>query len=143
MALNAQLAFDQYETWNVKLNQAKAITNKPQPMLLDIAWQGIDRAVPYIGWLSSDNGQTNITLKEGQQDIFVSTTVKPHEKTVLPTGKYDARLDVKGSLLDIENFRYQAENGSLSGLAKIKLPTENSNSHGVQRLKQIISIHKL
>lgn len=42
----------------------------------------------------------------------------------MPTGKYDARLDVKGSLLDIENFRYQAENGSLSGLAKIKLPTE-------------------
>lgn len=124
LALNAQLAFDQYETWNVKLNQAKAISNKPQPMLVNIAWQGIDRAVPYIGWLSSDNGQTNITLKEGQQDIFVSTTVKPHEKTVLPTGKYDARLDVKDSLLDIENFRYQAENGSLSGLAKIKLPTE-------------------
>lgn len=80
LALNAQLAFDQYETWNVKLNQAKAMSNKPQPMLVDIAWQGIDRAVPYIGWLSSDNGQTNITLKEGQQDIFVSTTVKPHEK---------------------------------------------------------------
>jgi translocation and assembly module TamB len=99
--------------------------------------------VPYIGWLSSDNGQTNITLKEGQQDIFVSTTVKPHEKTVLPTGKYDARLDVKGSLLDIENFRYQAENGSLSGLAKLNFQLKNSNSHGVQRLKQIISIRKL
>jgi translocation and assembly module TamB len=49
-------------------------------MLLNVAWKDIDRAVPYIGWLSSDEGQTNVTLKDGQQDVFVSTTVRRMSK---------------------------------------------------------------
>lgn len=93
-------------------------------MMLNIAWQGIDRAVPYIGWLSSAEGYTDVTLKEGQQDIYVSTKVRPHEKTLLPTGQYNARFDVKGDLLDVERFHYQAEKGSLTGQAKVKLPNE-------------------
>lgn len=124
LAVNAQLAFDRYETWGLKLNQTKAKNNKAQPMLLDIAWKGIDRAVPYVGWLSSEDGHTNVTLKEGQQDIYVATTVRQHEKALLPTGKYDARLDIKGNLLNVENFRYEAEKGNLTGQAKVKLPTE-------------------
>lgn len=124
LALSAQLAFDQYETWAVKLNQAASKDHKPQPMLLNVAWKNIDRAVPYIGWLTSEDGHTDIALKQGQQDIYVSTTVKPHEKALLPTGKYDARLDIKSNLLNVENFRYQAAKGSLSGQAKVKLPTE-------------------
>ncbi|MBH2001088.1 MAG: translocation/assembly module TamB domain-containing protein [Moraxellaceae bacterium] len=124
LVLNAQLAFDQYETWAVKLNQAASKDHKPQPMLLNVAWKDIDRSVPYIGWLSSDEGHTDIVLKQGQQNIYVSTTVKPHEKALLPTGQYDARLDLKANLLNVENFRYQALKGSLSGQAKVKLPTE-------------------
>ena len=124
LEMNAQLAFDQYESWAVQLNQAKAKNNKVQPMFLDVAWQGIDRAVPYIGWLSSAEGHTKVALKDTQQDIEVSTIVRAHEKALLPTGQYNARLDLKGNLLNIENFRYQAANGSLVGQAKVTLPKE-------------------
>lgn len=124
LALIANLAFDQYETWTVKLDQAASKDNQSQPMLLNVAWKDIDRAVPYIGWLSSDEGQTNVTLKDGQQDVFVSTTVRPHEQTLLPTGKYEARLDLKDNLLNVENFLYQADKGKLTGQAKVKLPNE-------------------
>ena len=124
LSLKANLDFDKYESWAIKLNQAEAKDHKAQPMLLNIAWQGIDRAVPYIGWLSSAEGHTDVTLKEGQQDIYVSTKVRPHEKTLLPTGQYNARFDVKGDLLDVERFHYQAEKGSLTGQAKVKLPNE-------------------
>lgn len=135
LALSAQLAFDQYETWAVKLNQAASKDQKPQPMLLNVAWKNIDRAVPYIGWLTSEDGHTDIALKQGQQDIYVSTTVKPHEKALLPTGKYDARLDIKSNLLNVENFRYQAAKGSLSGQAKVKLPTEKQQLAWQAQLK--------
>ena len=54
----------------------------------------------------------------------MSTKVRPHEKTLLPTGQYNARFDVKGDLLDVERFHYQAEKGSLTGQAKVKLPNE-------------------
>ena len=135
LALSAQLAFDKYETWAVKLNQAASKDHKPQPMLLNVAWKNIDRAVPYIGWLSSEDGHTDIALKQGQQDIYVSTTVKPHEKALLPTGKYDARLDIKSNLLNVENFRYQAAKGSLSGQAKVKLPTEKQQLAWQAQLK--------
>ena len=124
LSLKANLDFDKYESWAIKLNQAEAKDHKAQPMMLNIAWQGIDRAVPYIGWLSSAEGYTDVTLKEGQQDIYVSTKVRPHEKTLLPTGQYNARFDVKGDLLDVERFHYQAEKGSLTGQAKVKLPNE-------------------
>ena len=104
-------------------------------MLLNVAWKNIDRAVPYIGWLTSEDGHTDIALKQGQQDIYVSTTVKPHEKALLPTGKYDARLDIKSNLLNVENFRYQAAKGSLSGQAKVKLPTEKQQLAWQAQLK--------
>ncbi len=135
LALNAQLAFDQYETWAVKLNQAASKDHKPQPMLLNVAWKDIDRAVPYIGWLSSDEGHTDIALKQGQQNIYVSTTIKPHEKALLPTGQYDARLDLKANFLNVGNFRYQALKGSLSGQAKVKLPTEKQQLTWQAQLK--------
>ncbi len=135
LALSAQLAFDKYETWAFKLNQAASKDHKPQPMLLNVEWKNIDRAVPYIGWLSSEDGHTDIALKQGQQDIYVSTTVKPHEKALLPTGKYDARLDIKSNLLNVENFRYQAAKGSLSGQAKVKLPTEKQQLAWQAQLK--------
>jgi len=135
LVLNAQLAFDKFETWAVKLNQAEEKDNKAQPMLLDVSWKGIDRAMPYIGWLSSEEGHTNLTLKEGQQDIYLTTTIRPHEQALLPTGKYDARLDVKGDLLDVESFRYEAGKGSLSGQAKVKLPTEKQQLSWQAQLK--------
>ena len=135
LVLNAQLAFDKFETWAVKLDQAEEKDNKAQPMLLDVSWKGIDRAMPYIGWLSSEEGHTNLTLKEGQQDIYLTTTIRPHEQALLPTGKYDARLDVKGDLLDVESFRYEAEKGSLSGQAKVKLPTEKQQLSWQAQLK--------
>ena len=49
--LTGLVDFDRYETWNIKLDQKPVKDNKAQPMLLDVAWKNIDRAVPYIGWL--------------------------------------------------------------------------------------------
>ncbi|MCH7336767.1 translocation/assembly module TamB domain-containing protein [Acinetobacter sp. NIPH 2699] len=135
LALNAQLAFDKYESWQVKLNQPEEKNNKPQPMVLDIAWQGIDRAMPYIGWLSSADGQTNVTLQENQQDIHLTTTVSPHEQGLLPAGKYDAQVDLKSNILNVENFLYQADKGSLTGQAKVKLPHEKQQLSWQAQLK--------
>ena len=135
LAVTAKLDFDQYEQWALKLNQAKAQPNKPQPMHLDIAWQDIDRAMPYVGWLSSAEGHSNIVLKPNQQDVYVTTTVRKHDKTLLPTGKYEARLDLKDHLLDIKNFQYQAETGSLMGQAKIQLPQQKQQLAWQAQLK--------
>lgn len=124
MALTANLDFDKYEAWSVKLNQAEAKA-KPQPLLLDISWSKIDRAMPYIGWLSSDSGQVNLALVDNKQDIHVATVIKAHEQATLPPGQYDARLDLKDNILNIPAFTYKAtQTGSLSGQAKVELPTE-------------------
>jgi len=48
MHLTALVDFDRYETWNLKLDQAEQTGKKPNPMLLDVAWKNIDRAVPYV-----------------------------------------------------------------------------------------------
>ena len=125
MALTANLDFDKYESWAVKLNQAATQQQKPQPMLLDVSWKNIDRAVPYIGWLNSQDGQVNLALVEGKQDIHIATNVSPHEKTSLPAGKYTARLDLKDNILNVPDFSYQAlQKGSLNGQAKVELPSE-------------------
>lgn len=120
----ANVDFDRYESWKLKLNQAPEKNNKPQPMLMNVAWANIDRAMPYIGWLSSDNGQVDLTLRDGQQDIKVATKVYQHEKTLLPAGQYLANLNVKDNILNVPNFSFAAEKGSLTGQAKVLLPTE-------------------
>ncbi len=71
--LTAQVDFDQYETWNLKLDQKPAQGKAANPMLLDVRWNNIDRAVPYVGWLKSESGDVQLALVEGQQDIFVAT----------------------------------------------------------------------
>lgn len=49
-------------------------------MLLDVAWNNIDRAMPYVGWLSSESGQVKLALVDDQQNIQVATVVRPNEK---------------------------------------------------------------
>lgn len=120
----ANVDFDRYESWKLKFNQASEKNNKSQPMLMNVAWTKIDRAMPYIGWLSSDSGQVDLTLRDGQQDIKVATKVYQHEKTLLPAGQYLANLDVKDNVLNVPNFSFTAEKGSLTGQAKVLLPTE-------------------
>ena len=123
--VNALIDFDRYETWNLKVNQAEQKGKKANPMLLDVAWQDIDRAVPYIGWLSSESGQVKLALKEGQQDIDVATVVRANEQGTLPAGRYNARLDIQGSDLNVPSFTYQANGkGSLNATAKVELPNE-------------------
>lgn len=51
-------------------------------MLMNVAWTKIDRAMPYIGWLSSDSGQVDLMLRDGQQDIKVATKVYQHENFI-------------------------------------------------------------
>ena len=126
MHLTALVDFDRYESWKFKLDQAPQKANKPEPMLLDVAWNNIDRAVPYIGWLSSDSGDVKLALLEGQQNIHVATKVSRHEDGVLPPGMYRAQLDLKDNILRVPDFNYgaDAQAGSLSGNAVIELPDE-------------------
>ncbi len=49
--VTANVAFDKYEAWDLKLDQKEAKTKKPEPMLMNVAWKGLDREMPYIGWL--------------------------------------------------------------------------------------------
>ncbi|WP_445115897.1 translocation/assembly module TamB domain-containing protein [Acinetobacter sp. WZC-1] len=124
MQVNASLDFDKYEHWRVKLNQAEQKNKKPEPMLMDVSWNNIDRAMPYVGWLSSESGQVRLALVDGQQDIHVATVIRPHEKATLPAGQYNAQLDLKGNDLHIPSFSYLAAKGSLNGSAVVQLPDE-------------------
>ncbi|MDN5434801.1 MAG: hypothetical protein L0G10_14260, partial [Acinetobacter sp.] len=124
MHLTANVDFDKYEAWNVKLDQAEQKGKKPEPMLLGVNWKNIDRAVPYVGWLSSEQGQVEVALVDDQQNIHVATVVRQHEKGSLPEGKYTAQLDLKGNDLHVPAFEYVATKGSLSGNAIVELPTE-------------------
>ena len=46
-------------------------------------------------------------------------------KTLLPAGQYLANLNVKDNILNVPTFSFAAEKGSLTGQAKVLLPTEN------------------
>ncbi|WP_312158608.1 translocation/assembly module TamB domain-containing protein [Acinetobacter sp.] len=122
--LNALVDFDRYETWNLKLDQAEQKGKKPNPMLLNVAWQNIDRAVPYVGWLSSKSGDVKLALVEGKQDIHVATAVTKNDKGWLPEGLYTAQLNLKNNDLNIPSFSYVAGKGSLTGSAKLDLPNK-------------------
>jgi len=122
--LNALVDFDRYETWNLKLDQAEQKGKKPNPMLLNVAWQNIDRAVPYVGWLSSKSGDVKLALVEGKQDIHVATAVTKNGKGWLPEGLYTAQLNLKNNDLNIPSFSYVAGKGSLTGSAKLDLPNK-------------------
>ncbi|WOE42849.1 translocation/assembly module TamB domain-containing protein [Acinetobacter chinensis] len=124
MHLNAQVDFDRYESWNVKLDQNPPEAEKAAPMLMDVSWQKIDRAVPYVGWLTSDAGNVKMALVEGQQNIHVATKITRHEKSSLPAGLYQAQLNLKNNNLNVPSFSYMADKGSLSGHAKVELPHE-------------------
>ncbi|MCT8088348.1 translocation/assembly module TamB domain-containing protein [Acinetobacter sp. C_4_1] len=122
--LTALVDFDRYETWNLKLDQDEQKDKKPNPMLLNVAWQNIDRAVPYVGWLSSKSGDAKLALVEGRQNIHVATAVSKNDKGWLPEGLYTAQLNFKNNDLNIPTFSYVAGKGSLSGSAKVDLPTK-------------------
>lgn len=122
--LTALVDFDHYETWNLKLDQAAQKGNKKNPMLLGVAWQNIDRAVPYVGWLSSQSGDVQLALVEGQQDIHVATYVTRHDKGTLPEGLYKAQLNLKKNDLNVPQFSFVAGQGGLNGSAKIELPSD-------------------
>ena len=122
--LTALVDFDRYETWNLKLDQAEQKGKKLNPMLLNVAWQNIDRAVPYVGWLSSKSGDVKLALVEGKQDIHVATAVTQNDKGVLPEGLYTAQLNFKNNDLNIPSFSYVAGKSSLSGSAKVDFPTK-------------------
>jgi translocation and assembly module TamB len=106
--LTGLVDFDRYESWNLKLDQNPVKGNKIQPMLLDVAWKNIDRAVPYVGWLSSQSGDVKLALVEGQQNIHVATKVEQHEEGLLPAGMYQAKLNLNKNILNVPSFNYSA-----------------------------------
>ncbi|TCM66484.1 autotransporter secretion inner membrane protein TamB [Acinetobacter calcoaceticus] len=124
MKVVANVDFDRYESWALTLNQKETLPAKPEPMHLDVSWKNIDRAMPYVGWLSSDTGTVNLVMDDKQQDIQVATQIRPHEKGTVPAGQYKAQLNVKGDTLNVPMLSYQAAKGSLTGNAVVELPTE-------------------
>ncbi|MDY6460674.1 translocation/assembly module TamB domain-containing protein [Acinetobacter faecalis] len=122
--LTANVAFDKYEAWDLKLDQKEAKTKKPEPMLMNVAWKGLDREMPYIGWLKSDSGDVKLNLVDDQQNIHVETFIKPHEKSTLPAGQYLAQLNIKDNNLNVPNFSFSAGQGGLKGSAFVELPTD-------------------
>ena len=124
MHLTALVDFDRYETWNIKLDQDPEKNKKAQPMLLDVSWKNIDRAVPYVGWLSSESGNAELALVADQQNIHVATKVARHEKGMLPAGMYQAQLNLKNNNLNVPSFSYTADKGQLTGQAVVQLPTD-------------------
>ncbi|RLL31614.1 hypothetical protein D9K80_14775 [Acinetobacter cumulans] len=122
--LTALVDFDKYETWNLKLDQNPVKNDKPQPMLMNVSWKNIDRAVPYVGWLSSASGDAKLALVEGQQNIFVATAVSAHDKGMLPAGQYQAQLNLKNNNLNVPSFSYIAQQGALKGSAVVQLPDD-------------------
>ncbi len=124
LQVKGQIDFDRYENWSLTLNQAQQTTAKAKPMFLDIGWQGIDRAVPYIGWLSSDSGQLKMTLLPGRQDMLLSSVVRKHQQGRLPTGHYQARLNLNNNRLNIPAFTFQQEQQRVTGTGSVILPSE-------------------
>ena len=124
MHVTALVDFDRYETWNLKLDQNPEKNKKVQPMLLDVSWKNIDRAVPYVGWLSSASGNAKLTLADGQQNIHVATAITQHDKGMLPAGAYQAQLNLKNNTLNVPTFSYVANKGQLNGSAVIQLPDQ-------------------
>jgi translocation and assembly module TamB len=122
--VTALIDFDKYEQWNLILTQKEQKANKIEPMLLDIHWKHMDRAMPYVGWLKSDSGDVKLKLLENQQNIEFITAVSAHEKSALPMGQYQAQLNVKDDTLNIPSLAYSNGAGSLKGNAVIQLPTD-------------------
>lgn len=119
----ASVSFDKYETWKLKLDQAPVKDKKVQPMLINLAWQNINRPMPYIGGLNSPSGQVDVTVQKGQENIQVATQVIKHEQGWLPTGQYQAKLNFKNQDLNIPEFKYVTPEGGLTGHAVLQLPT--------------------
>lgn len=120
--------FAKYEKWNIHLKQALIAPKKKQPLLMTVAWQGINRQLPYIGWLNSVAGDVDLALSDQGQDIRVVTAIEKHEQSTLPAGKYAATFNFAKNVLDIKDFSLsQAEASQLLGHAKLYLPTEKTN----------------
>ncbi|MFT4020972.1 MAG: translocation/assembly module TamB domain-containing protein [Acinetobacter sp.] len=122
--VNAAVDFNQAESWKLKLDQAPQVGKKVQPIAMNIAWQNIDREMPYIGWLNSAKGDVDLKVNQGQNDIVVATEVTQNEKGILPSGAYQAKINLKNNDLNIRDFNYSTNNGGLSGQALVLLPTD-------------------
>ena len=122
--LTANVDFERYETWSAQLDQ-KTVVDQAEPMNLAVKWVGIDRAMPYIGWLKSNQGQANIIVAEQKQDIQLTTTLDRHEKALLPAGQYQANLNILNNNIRIPRFSFIDRQSKLAGNAVIELPMEN------------------
>lgn len=122
----AQIDFDGYEAWDVKLHQAKAINEKKQPWTMNVAWQDMNRELPYIGWLQSAQGDVDIVLADQGQDIKIATTITAHEKSLLPWGDYTALLNFSKNTLNVKDFKLTQGKGQLAGQATLNLPTDKT-----------------
>lgn len=119
----ATVDFKGNEKWNIHLTQG---TQKQAPMRLNAKWKQFDRELPYIGWLTSQQGDVDLTLSGSGQDIKVATQVAKQEKSMLPWGSYEAILNFNNNVLSVKDFVLQQNEGRLFGQAVLNVPTENT-----------------
>lgn len=135
LKLSAEMEFANAERWHVQLQPKSASTQNDQPLHLDVRWANIDRRMPYIGWLKSQQGQLKLDLLKQQQHIQFSTEVQHDAQSQLPQGRYQATVQIKDQLLSIPTFQYQAGMSQLQGQAQVHLPTPKQSLRWTAQLQ--------
>ena len=155
--INAEIKFKHFEKWQLHALQSVPIVTKANPnviadtkidatqpvkapstvpWMVNIHWQDFNRAVPYIGWLNSQQGQAQLAIGGNKgHDIQLSTQVAAHDGNVLPVGRYQALLNINNSLMTIKDFRFNplaytqaqshAQPQQLSAQGTVQLPNKN------------------
>lgn len=119
--LNVKLDFANNEKWSADIQQDR---KHAKTWNIVTAWQDVNRAMPYIGWLDSQHGQADIQLFSGQKQwIKASTDLRKHEKSPLPAGTYTADLEITPQKLLVHQFSLQqAQQGKLTVKGNMVIP---------------------
>lgn len=117
--------FSNDEQWQVKFAQAD-LKKTQQPMSLDVAWQNINRALPYIVGLNSPQGQAEINLKPQGQDIQFKAQLQPFANGFLPMGDYTGKLAINPQQIQVTALQYQHQNAQLNATANVQLPNNKT-----------------
>ena len=124
--IQATVDFDHAERWQLQLKQLVAKSQQAEPWQVNVAWHGINRALPYIGWLNSQQGNVGLVLAKQGQEIQLATDIRQHAQSSLPAGYYAAQLKIANQILTVKDFRLTQGNSALSGRVVVQLPTDKT-----------------
>ena len=130
LKLSANVDFDGLEQWQLNMSPPKTevIDQKKQSInRLLVSWKGLDRAMPYIGWLKSPQGQADIALHQNRQIIGVNADIRKDDRSFLAGGNYTAGIAVQDQNVAIRNFQLKSTQGQLFANMAIQLPNDKRN----------------